>query len=325
MNYSSQIEQAKHILQSGGVVAFPTETVYGLGANVFDINAIHTIFTIKNRPADNPLIVHIASLEMLGSLVTHISKDNQLLIDAFWPGPLSIVFPKSDLIPDIVTAGLNTVVIRFPRHPMAQDLIQACGFPIAAPSVNPSGKPSSTHHQHVRDYFGEKVFVIEGNASSIGIESTVITTLDTPRILRKGAISQSDIEKVLSIDLNTPIESYSPLVESPGMKYPHYAPNASLYLIQPQEDIITILQQYQSEGYKLGALVSSEVHSVLPSDIIGFDLGSRDDYSSISANLYHGLHFFDSTSVNLIIAERFENKGLGIAIMDRLIRAASKK
>jgi L-threonylcarbamoyladenylate synthase len=142
----SQVQQAVSIIKNGGIVAFPTETVYGLGANVFDKKAIQKIFDTKNRPADNPLIVHISSLEMLNQLTAYISPENQKLIDAFWPGPLGIVFPKSEFVPDIVTAGLDTVVIRFPSHPIAQYFISECNIPIAAPSVNPSGKPSSTHH-----------------------------------------------------------------------------------------------------------------------------------------------------------------------------------
>lgn len=322
MDNSSQIIEASHILQSGGVVAFPTETVYGLGANVFNTHALEQIFYIKKRPADNPLIVHIASLDMLPQLVQDISPYNQKLIDHFWPGPLGIVFPKSKLIPDIVTAHLDTVVIRFPSNPIAQELINTCGFPIAAPSVNPSGKPSSTHHSHVKDYFGDQVFVIEGDASNIGIESTVITTLDKPRILRQGAITQAEIEHVLGISLDNATKTPH-LPQSPGMKYPHYAPNAPIHLVLIQDNILDTITTYTKQGYIVGALVSSEIYKHLPDSVIGFDLGSQNDYSTLSARLYDGLHFFDSTAVNLIIAESFQQIGMGVALMDRLSRAAS--
>lgn len=322
MDNSSQIIEASHILQSGGVVAFPTETVYGLGANVFNTHALEHIFYIKKRPADNPLIVHIASLDMLPQLVKEISPYNQKLIDHFWPGPLGIVFPKSKLIPDIVTAHLDTVVIRFPSNPIAQELINTCGFPIAAPSVNPSGKPSSTHHSHVKDYFGDQVFVIEGDASTIGIESTVITTLDKPRILRQGAITQDEIEQVLEISLDHTATTHH-LPQSPGMKYPHYAPNAPIHLASIQDNILDTIATYTKQGYIVGALVSSEIYHHLPNSVIGFDLGSQGDYPTLSARLYDGLHFFDSSAVNLIIAESFHPIGMGIALMDRLSRAAS--
>jgi L-threonylcarbamoyladenylate synthase len=318
----SQVQQGVSIIEHGGIVAFPTETVYGLGANVFDEQAIQQIFDTKNRPADNPLIVHISSLEMLNQLVAYISPENQKLMNTFWPGPLGIVFPKSKLVPDIVTAGLDTVVIRFPSHPIAQYFISTCNIPIAAPSVNPSGKPSSTHHNHITDYFGQNVFVIEGNFSDIGLESTVITTIDKPTILRQGAISQSDIEHILQIPVYI-AKQHTSKIQSPGMKYKHYAPNAPIQLIPLEEHILSIIQDYMKKGYRIGALVSSEIYIQLPPSICRFDLGSKNDYKAISAHLYDGLHFFDSQDIDIIIAESFHPIGIGIAIMDRLSRAAS--
>jgi len=318
----SQVQQGVSIIEHGGIVAFPTETVYGLGANVFDEQAIQQIFDTKNRPADNPLIVHISSLEMLNQLVAYISPENQKLMNTFWPGPLGIVFPKSKLVPDIVTAGLDTVVIRFPSHPIAQYFISTCNIPIAAPSVNPSGKPSSTHHNHITDYFGQNVFVIEGNFSDIGLESTVITTIDKPTILRQGAISQSDIEHILQIPVYI-AKQHTSKIQSPGMKYKHYAPNAPIQLIPLEEHILSIIQDYMKKGYRIGALVSSEIYIQLPQNICKFDLGSQNDYEAISAHVYDGLHFFDSQDIDIIIAESFHPIGIGIAIMDRLSRAAS--
>jgi L-threonylcarbamoyladenylate synthase len=318
----SQVQQAVSIINNGGIIAFPTETVYGLGANVFDKKAIQKIFDTKNRPADNPLIVHISSLEMLNKLTAYISPENQRLINAFWPGPLGIVFPKSEFVPDIVTAGLDTVVIRFPDHPIAQYFISECNIPIAAPSVNPSGKPSSTHHNHIVDYFGNNVFVIEGDFSTIGLESTVITTIDKPTILRQGAISQADIQNILKVPIYIAKKNTS-TIQSPGMKYKHYAPNSPIKLIPFEKNIISIIQDYIKDGYRIGALVSSEIYTQLPPNIIGFNLGSQNDYADISAHLYDGLHFFDSQNIDIIIAESFQPIGIGVAIMDRLSRAAS--
>jgi L-threonylcarbamoyladenylate synthase len=321
LDLESQILEASQIIQNGDLVAFPTETVYGLGANVFDTEAVAKIFKVKNRPADNPLIVHISSLAMLPKLVNNISEANQKLIDNFWPGPLAIVFPKSQLVSDIVTAGLDTVVIRFPSNSIAQKLIAKCEVPLAAPSVNPSGKPSSTSTQHIRDYFKNQIFVVEGEPSEIGLESTVINALVSPPIiLRQGAITQEQIEEVIDVSLEV-AQKETP-VQSPGMKYRHYAPEAKLELIPLGENLLDKIEFHLSQGKKVGVLVSSEIYNTLPSTVIAFDLGSRENYRAISANIYDGLHYFDSQTVNIILAESFQPQGLGLAIMDRLQRAA---
>lgn len=321
LDLEDQILEASKIIQKGGLVAFPTETVYGLGANTFNPEAITKIFKLKNRPADNPLIIHISSLEILPKLVTNISETNQKLIDNFWPGPLAIVFPKSQLIPDIVTAGLNTVVIRFPNNSIAQQLIAKCEVPLAAPSVNPSGKPSSTSPQHIRDYFENQIFVLEGEPSEIGLESTVINALEpTPIILRQGAITQEQIEHILEVRVE--LAQKKTKIQSPGMKYRHYAPEARLELIPLGENILDKIELYLKKGKKVGALVSSEVYNTINSEVIAFDLGSKENYQDISANLYAGLHYFDSQKVDIILAESFQPQGLGLAIMDRLQRAA---
>lgn len=320
LDLEAQILEASQIIQKGELVAFPTETVYGLGADAFNPKAIIKIFKLKNRPADNPLIVHIGSLDILSKLVKDISELNRKLIDNFWPGPLAIVFPKSELIPDIVTAGLDTVVIRFPNNSIAKRLIIKCGVPLAAPSVNPSGKPSSTKPNHIIDYFENKVFVIEGKPSKIGLESTVINALvETPVILRQGAITKEHIEKVLGMEVK--LAQKETKIQAPGMKYRHYAPEAKLELVPIGEDIISKIEFYTKQGQKVGALVSSEIYNTLPNKVIAFDLGSRLNYKNISSNLYDGLHYFDSKKVDIILAESFQNQGLGMAIMDRLVRA----
>jgi len=321
LDLEAQILEASQIIQSGDLVAFPTETVYGLGANVFDTEAIAKIFELKNRPADNPLIVHISSLVMLPKLVNNISEANQKLIDNFWPAPLAIVFPKSQLVPDIVTAGLDTVVIRFPSNSIAQQLIAKCEVPLAAPSVNPSGKPSSTRPQHIRDYFENQVFVVEGEPSEIGLESTVINALVSPPIiLRQGAITQEQLENVLGVKVK--IAKKETPVQSPGMKYRHYAPEAKLELIPLGENILDKIEFHLSKGKKVGVLVSSEIYNTLPSTVTAFELGSRENYRAISANIYAGLHYFDKHQIDIILAESFQTQGLGLAIMDRLQRAA---
>ncbi len=321
LNLDLQIQKGMQIIQNGGIVAFPTETVYGLGANVFDKQAIAKIFKLKNRPADNPLIVHISSLEILPQLVSNISSENQKLIDQFWPGPLSIVFPKSEIISDIVTAGLDTVVIRFPSNSIAKKFISKCSVPLAAPSVNPSGKPSSTQPQQIKDYFENNVFVIEGEPSEIGLESTVINALEKqPVILRQGYITQEQIEQILGTKVT--LSQKTNKIQSPGMKYRHYAPEAKLELVPLDEDIASKIESYLAKGYKVGALISTEIYQILPSQVIGFDLGSRTNYKTVSSNLYAGLHYFDSQKVDIILAESFHPEGLGLAIMDRLNRAS---
>ena len=321
LDLDEQIKQGVKIIQTGGVVAFPTETVYGLGADIFNEQAIAKIFATKNRPADNPLIVHIGSLDMLSQLLDNISFENQKLIDQFWPGPLSLVFPKSKLIPDIVTSSLDTVVIRFPSDIIAQKFISECGVPLAAPSVNPSGKPSSTTASHIRDYFENKVFLIEGDPSKIGIESTVVNALvNPPIILRQGYINQEQIEQVLNTKVN--LSQKTTKIQSPGMKYRHYAPEAKLELVPLGQNIMSRIEFYLDQNYKVGGLVSTQVYNLLPDTVLGFDLGDKNNLDNISANLYAGLHYFDSQEVDIIIAESFPTQGLGVAIMDRLKRAA---
>jgi L-threonylcarbamoyladenylate synthase len=325
----TQIQKAKNLLTSGNVVAFPTETVYGIGANVFDVSAIKKVFEVKNRPTENPLIAHIASLDMLTTLVSEVSPTNQILIDSFWPGPLSIVFPKRPEVPSVVTAGLDTIVVRFPSHPIAQRLINDCGFPLAAPSVNPSGKPSSTHQQHIIDYFQNKLFIVEDNHSQIGLESTVITTLgETPTILRQGAITKEEIEHVLGQEVIIAKHSNSSKATSPGLKFKHYSPRAPLEVValSETEEIDQAIRDkaldHLAAGKKVGALVSQETRFSLPSQVVSFSLGPRNNYSTVSARLYDGLHGFDLTDVDIILVESFPEEGLGATIMDRIHRAA---
>jgi L-threonylcarbamoyladenylate synthase len=232
-------------------------------------------------------------------------------------------------VPAVVTAGLETIVVRFPAHPVAQKLILECGFPLAAPSVNPSGKPSSTHHQHVLDYFEDSLFVIADNSSSIGLESTVISTLvDPPVILRQGAITKEDIEQVIHLPVLLVSHSSHQKPLSPGQKFRHYSPKAPIEIIplSPTSSIEVNIHQkaleHLSFGRKVGALIAEETTPSLPSDVVSFVLGPRDNLSLISSRLYAGLHNFDLTDVDIILVESFPEDGLGATIMDRFYRAA---
>ena len=234
---TSQIEEAKSFLKSGELVAIPTETVYGLAAPIFSPTSIDKIFALKNRPIDNPLIVHVASISMVESLVSHMSEAFHELVRAFWPGPLTLILPKNETVPDKVTAGHPTVAIRMPSHPVALRLIEAMEEPLVAPSANLSGKPSPTTAEHVlEDFRGKLAAVLDGGSCSIGIESTVLSLVgDKPAILRPGAILREQIEDLLKRSIGEEITGDSP--PSPGTKYRHYAPLAPIRLVDALEKI----------------------------------------------------------------------------------------
>lgn len=299
-----EISKAALIIKRGGLVAFPTETVYGLGANAFDAKAVAKIFAAKRRPADNPMIVHVSSIEEVVPLVKGVPKKAEVLMKRFWPGPLSIVFPKSKMVPDIVTAGLDTVVIRMPSNTIAKQLIKEASVPIAAPSANSSGKPSPTKASHVmEDMDGRIDAVIDGGSCQKGLESTVIDVrTPTPTILRLGSLSVEEIEKVVG---RVKIASKTDKVRSPGMKYRHYAPKAKLILIEGKATrvaarIRSLRNELSSKGSKVKVLKLAELspHS-----------------------LYDKLRHAEA---DVLIAPCVEEKGMGRAVMDRLRRAASE-
>lgn len=239
----SEILRAAEILKRGGIVAFPTETVYGIGASVFHKEAIQRIFQVKGRPQDNPLIVHIASLEQLALIVPTPPPLFDRLAQSFFPGPLTVLLPKLDTVPNIVSANLPQIGLRMPAHPIARRLIEATGVPLVAPSANLSGKPSSTLAAHVRDDFGDLIdAVIDGGACQYGIESTVITLSPSPQILRPGAICQQSLEEVLGCPVPY-AEGHVDQPLSPGMKYRHYAPLAKVLVFQSQETFVTYLRE----------------------------------------------------------------------------------
>jgi L-threonylcarbamoyladenylate synthase len=323
----AQIIQAAELIKTGGIAAFPTETVYGIGANALDAAAVAKIFVIKGRPPQNPLIMHVGGLAQLNRSVREIPPSAQILIERFWPGPLTLVFHKNEHVPDIVTAGLDTVAVRMPAHPVALELIRQSGVPLAAPSANPSGMPSSTHHSHVQAYFGGDLFVIEGGDCPIGVESTVLYIhSDPPRILRQGGLAQEEIENALG--QKTAVERDSEIALSPGMLFRHYSPKAEMILIENSlemgNNLAAAVKKERGKGRKVGALVAQEYMEYIPAGVYRVNLGSFHAMSEVASRLYTGLIEMDRHGVDVIVAQSFPEEGLGKAIMDRLTRASKK-
>ncbi len=318
------IKKAAGILRHGGIVAFPTETVYGLGANALDPKAVKKIFKAKGRPSDNPLIVHIADRSELSKFVLEIPLVARKLIAKFWPGPLTLVFKKSSAIPAIVSAGLNTVAIRMPRHPVAVALIRAGGVPLAAPSANSSTRPSPTQAMHVYDDLkGKLEMIIDGGSTDIGIESTVLDlTTKIPTILRPGAITEEMLLKILpKIRLAKKIK----IAKSPGMKYKHYAPKTPVWLFTGTDDAKRTQQifraAFEKNRKKKFCLILNGHSSYLEEQGV-FLLGSS--HAEVAKNIYHALRRADTYGAHAIIVEGLPEKGMAKAIMNRLRKAAIK-
>jgi len=327
------LEEAAGVIRSGGLVAFPTETVYGLGANALDGEAVRGIFAAKGRPVDNPLIVHIAQEGELAPLVTRIPALARPLLARFWPGPLTLVFPKAPHIPAETTAGLDTVAIRMPAHPIALALIHLAGVPIAAPSANLSGRPSPTRAQDVlADLEGRVDIIIDGGPTAVGVESTVVDVTREPAVLlRPGGITLEELQEFLpGIQVDPGVGTQAPLPgvrpPSPGMKYVHYAPRARLVVVEgPVEGVQARIKEmalyYQSQGLGVGILATRETAAAYENGEIQV-VGGRGELTTVAANLYTCFRRFDALGVDLILAEGFEAVGLGLAIMNRLRKAA---
>lgn len=325
------IQEAGEILKQGGLVAFPTETVYGLGGNALDEKASEKIYAAKGRPSDNPLIVHIAEFEALEKIAARIPKEARMLADRFWPGPLTMIFRKTDQVPLETTGGLNTVAVRMPDHPVALALIRAAGGYVAAPSANLSGRPSPTCAAHVQEDLNGKIeMILDGGAVGIGLESTIIDlSEDTPTILRPGYISQKMLEEVIgSIQIDRAILSPDSKIrpKAPGMKYRHYAPKASLTVVEgEQERVVARINELLSEGEKkgerIGVIASAESAGCYQGGIVR-TIGSRSDELSISRHLFGILRDFDTLAVDCIYSESFDTPQMGQAIMNRLMKAA---
>ena len=326
------IETASSLIRSGEIVAFPTETVYGLGANALDPLAISKIYQIKGRPSDNPLIVHIGDLNMLSGLVSTISPREMRMIKKFWPGPITLIFKKSKSVPKITTGGLGTVAVRMPRNKIALALIKRSGLPIAAPSANLSGKPSPTNASHVKEDLDGKVkLILDGGRTQIGIESTVIDmTPRIPVILRPGGISKERIEdeigEVSFHDTLLGIRSKSKKInKSPGMKYRHYSPNARVIIVEgsktrAEEKIIELTKKLKDDGKRVSIMTTNR--SLKPNaNIIQF-LGNNLD--TIARNLFANLRKADKDHIDVIVVQGINYNNTGFAIMNRLKKAADQ-
>ena len=324
--------KATEILKSGGLVAFPTETVYGLGANALDPEASRKVYEAKGRPSDNPLIVHIADASALYELSVDVNKMALKVADEFWPGPLTMILNKKDIIPNEITGGLGTVAIRMPSHPTARNLIEKSGFYIAAPSANTSGHPSPTKAEHVmKDLNGKIDMIIKDDTVDIGIESTIVDlTGEVPIILRPGYITKEMLEKVLGkIEVDMAIVeggATSAAPRAPGMKYKHYAPQADLTIVEGDESAVinrinSIASKKISEGYKIGIISTDESFPMYKQGEVR-SVGTRQDEATVAKHLYEVLRGFDELEVDYIYSEGFSRENVGQAVMNRLIKAA---
>ncbi|MBE5939480.1 MAG: threonylcarbamoyl-AMP synthase [Lachnospiraceae bacterium] len=333
----SVISEAAEIIKNGGLVGFPTETVYGLGANGLDEDAAAKIYAAKGRPSDNPLILHISDEKELDDIVEYVPDMAVKLMDRFWPGPMTLVFKKKCTVPDGTTGGLSTVAVRMPEHEVALRLIEASGVPIAAPSANISGRPSPTKAEHVwEDMQGKIDMIIDGGQVEIGLESTIIdVTGEEPVILRPGYIT-SDMVKdiigtveydkvVLAVKKDDIDENYKP--KAPGMKYRHYAPKADFVMYSGSQEAVTSrinaeIAEDVSNGLKVGIIATDETKDIYMKEAYVISLGSRDDEDMVAHNMYAALRDFDSKGVDKIYGETFDRSGLGQAIMNRLAKSA---
>lgn len=325
------IEKAGEILRNGGLVAFPTETVYGLGGNALNPEASKKIYAAKGRPSDNPLIVHIGKKEDLYPLVNSVSEKAERLMDAFWPGPLTIILPKSELVPKETTGGLDTVAIRFPVHPFAKKMLENVGVPVAAPSANLSGRPSTTRASHVtEDLDGRVDMIIDGGDVPIGVESTIIDmTGEIPMLLRPGYVTKAQMEEVIGeirVDpaiTNENIISHSVALarpKAPGMKYRHYAPKGDVTVVWGEEnDVIRAIAKKADE--ETGILCVAEHKGYYQTGKVVV-CGSKKSPDSIAHELFDALRTFDRLGVTKIYAEDFTRYDIGTAIMNRLLKAA---
>jgi L-threonylcarbamoyladenylate synthase len=328
-----KIQVAAQIIRKGGLVAFPTETVYGLGADALNPNAVLALFEAKKRPLDNPPIVHVADPREVLDIVQEVPEKAALLMKKFWPGPLTLVFKRSSKVPEVTVAGLDTIAIRMPKHKVALALIRQSGCSIAAPSANLAGKPSPTTAKHVyEDLNGRIDAILDGGATNIGVESTVVDlTVDPPMVLRPGGTSFEALTKVISdIKLHPFVlaEKELPLdkIRSPGMKHRHYAPKAEVILVEgdipaTMAKVEELTGFYKLRGSKVGVLATDETQANYKADVVK-SLGSRFNLAAVAQNLFRLLREVDAENVDVIIAEGVSSEGIGLAIMNRLRKAS---
>ncbi len=340
-----KIDEAAKILKKGGLVAFPTETVYGLGGNALYKEASEQIYAAKGRPSDNPLIVHIADLSSLEQIADRVSDSAWLMAKTYWPGPLTMIFPKADCIPRETTGGLDTVAVRFPSHPVAMELIRRSGVPVAAPSANLSGRPSTTTTRHcVEDLTGRVDLILDGGSCEIGLESTILDMSgDQPRLLRPGAITREMITGTLGMTPEEDIALKGPLApgvkpKAPGMKYRHYAPQAPMVIVtdptgngRTADTILRLIRKKKAAlpGTRIAVICTDECLQELlergfrPEEQILKTCGSRKDKGSMARNLFELLREMDEEEAGYIITEGCSEEDLGQAVMNRMKKAAA--
>lgn len=327
---NEDLKFAGNVIKSGGLVLFPTETVYGLGANGLDASAVKKIYLAKGRSSDNPLILHISDMDMLSKIATNISSVEYKLIDAFWPGPFTIILNRTSIVPDTVTAGLDTVGIRMPSNIIANRLIAYSGVPIAAPSANVSGKPSGTNISDIFSELSNKVVcIIDGGSSEVGLESTVVRVIsEVPTILRPGKVTPEDIKNVVgTVKIDEHIFSKiasNEKVLSPGMKYRHYAPNSKCVLVYSENNSLLVDKILKLSHEYNNPLILSATENIATyhkENLLTINIGRKNNLEEIAKNIFATLRQVDKFNPDIVLIEGVKQEGLGLAIMNRLIRA----
>lgn len=326
-----EIEKHAKLLKEGNTVIFPTETVYGLGANALDENAVKKIYEAKGRPSDNPLIVHISEEEEVYDLAKNVSEKAKKVMRKFWPGPITIVLNKKDIVPKTTSGGLDTVAIRMPSHKIAQAVIKEAGVPIAAPSANISGRPSPTKEDHVKEEMNGRVNgIILGGDCNFGLESTVLDmTEEVPMILRPGSITKEELEKLIGeVNLDPSLERKedNKKAKAPGMKYTHYSPNADVYIVSgSSEDVVQkindLVQKNENNGLKTGVMCLNKNYEKYN----GLVISLGENLEEVGSNLFSTLIEMDKNKIDIIYSEEFPVSGVGRAIMNRLLKSAGYK
>jgi L-threonylcarbamoyladenylate synthase len=331
---TEKVQTAAEFIKKGGLVAFPTETVYGLGADALNAGAILALFEAKKRPLDNPPIVHVENINDVYKLATQVPPKAEKLMKEFWPGPLTLVFKHADTVPKVTVAGLDTIAIRMPKHNVALALIRESKCPIAAPSANLAGKPSPTSAKHVFDDLNGRIdAILDGGSTSIGVESTVLDmSVNPPIVLRPGgtpfealkqAVDDVKLHPFVAAEKELPLGT----ARSPGMRHKHYAPNAKVILVEGSVSAVTakvkeLIASHRLEACKVGVLATDETAAQYRADVVK-SLGSRFNLAVIAQNLFRLLREFDAEGVDVIIAEGVPAEGLGLAVMNRLRKASA--